>query len=362
MNNVAGSLAPPDVYLNRVVTKTPPHDIHRKFLSVVPSLIGEDRSRRMFSKLAAKAQIEHRYSVLEPSTNPDEIDNEGFYLPGRFASTARRMDKYEQASVPLALEAVEELLKGVDRERVTHLIVTSCTGFFAPGLDLILQRRLGLRSDLERSIIGFMGCYAAFNGLKSAWHIVRSRPDAVVMMLNLELCTIHLQENSSLEDLLGFMQFADGCAASLISANPNGLRMDGFRCEVLSEREELIQWHIRDTGFEMFLSPSVPLELGRALPKIFARLMTEEEESSNRFWAVHPGGRAILDVVQEKLGLDEDAIGPSRRVLRDFGNMSSATIMFILRNLMASRGEGPGMAMAFGPGLTVETMRFFKET
>lgn len=357
---MSGSVPYPAVYLNRVVTKTPPHDVHAKFLSVAPNFISDERSRRLFSKLAVKSQIEHRYSVLEPSSNPDEIDSEGFYLPGRFVSTARRMEKYKSESVPLASAAVGELIEGFDRSRITHLIVTSCTGFFAPGLDLVLQKRFDLRPDLERSMIGFMGCYAAFNAMKSAWHIIRSRPDAVVLVVNVEICSIHLQEKFSLEDLLGFMQFADGCAASLVSAEPRGLRLDGFHCEVIADRDDLIQWHVGDTGFEMFLSPSVPNELGQSLPRIWPRVMSEEDMRSDRLWAVHPGGRAILDTVQEKLGLNELALAPSRRVLRDYGNMSSATVMFVLRALMEGREQGFGTALAFGPGLTVETMKFHK--
>lgn len=361
MNSVSSVHSGPEVYLNRVVTKVPPHDVHDKFLSIIPTMIADERERRLFGKLAAKAQIEHRYSVLPPSASPDELDTEDFYRPGRFASTAKRMQKFEEASKELAGQAAEELLARFPRERITHLIVTTCTGFFAPGLDLYLQKKLGLRSDLERSIIGFMGCYAAINGMKAAWHIVRSQPQAVVMMINLELCSLHLQENSSLDAWLGAMQFADGCAASLISAEAHGLKLDRFKCEVLADAADLIQWHVRDSGFDMFLSPAVPLTLGKSLPLVWPEIMTSEERASMAFWAVHPGGRSILDTVQSKLGLTDEEIAPSREVLRDYGNMSSATVMFVLKRFLEMGGKGPGIAMAFGPGMTIETMRFTKE-
>jgi alpha-pyrone synthase len=354
-----------EVYLNRVVTKVPAHDVHAKFLSMMPKLMPalseHERERKLFAKLANKAQIEHRYSMLEPSPDPDLLDTEGFYVAGKFPTTGERMEKYKTASVELCESAVAQLLEKFPKETVTHLVVTSCTGFFAPGLDLALQKKFGLRPDLERSIIGFMGCYAAINGLKAAWHIVRSQPQAKVLLVNLELCTLHLQENSSLEQILGFMQFSDGCAASLISSEPVGLRMDSFQCDVHDDHADLIQWHIRDSGFDMYLSPQVPIQLGHVLPKMMEKLFQPEDLEKIQMWAVHPGGRSILDVVQDKLKLPTEALSISRQVLRDFGNMSSATIMFVLREFIESQNHGHGLAMAFGPGLTVETLKFHKE-
>ena len=356
----------PTAYLNRVSTAVPAHDGHAKFLSFLPFLVRNERTRKLVAKLASKCQIEHRHSVLRPSPLADCLDDEGFFEPGRFASTARRMERYSREALPLAEGPVAEVLQGEDRSRITHLIVTSCTGFYAPGLDLQLQKRFGLRSDLERSIIGFMGCYAAFNALKAARHAVRSDPAARVLIINLELCSLHLQDTSALEDdtvaekVLGYLQFADGCAASLVTAEREGLALERFRSEVVSHQDELIRWNVGDAGFDMALSPEVPAALGRELGSLLPKLISGEERARMKHWAIHPGGRSILDAVQTRLELTDAEMTHSRSILRDFGNMSSATILFVLKRILEEKSPGLGLAMAFGPGLTVESLLFAK--
>jgi len=235
--------------------------------------------------------------------------------------------------------------------------VTCCTGFFAPGIDLQLVEHCGLRSDIERTFVGFMGCYAAINGLKLARHIVRSEPSARVLAINLELCTLHLHETADLEEILSFLLFGDGCAAALISADPVGVRMDSFKAALVPDTAELIRWSIREQGFDMVLSGGVPGAIRSGLAQ--ARSIFRDEESPIDLWAVHPGGRSVLDAVEGALELPPPALAISRGVLNDFGNMSSGTVMFVLDRLM--RGAAPGTkgcAMAFGPGLVAETMRF----
>jgi alpha-pyrone synthase len=353
--------AAPDVYLNWIETAVPANDGHGKFLSFMPHLIPDERTRKLVARLASKSQIDHRYTVLTPSSRADLMDEEGFFRPGEFASTAKRMQKYKEEAFPLAAKAIAPLLERFEPSSISHLIVTSCTGFYAPGLDLEIQSRFGLRSQLERTIIGFMGCYAAFNAMKAARHIVRSQPEARVMVVNLELCSLHLQESDDPEKILGYMQFADGCAASVISSRPEGLLLERFQTEVFDEGSDLIQWHVGNQGFEMVLSMGVPNALAKALPVIFPRVMSATERAETKLWAVHPGGRSILDAVQAKLELTEAEMAPSREVLRSYGNMSSATIMFVLKSLLENRDiSGPGAAMAFGPGMTVEALRFQK--
>ena len=349
------------VYLNRVETSNPRYEGHSKFVSFLPYLIGDERKARIVAKLASKSQIDTRYTVMQPAPEADLLDADGFFRIGQFASTAKRMQRYQEEALPLASRACAQLFAaGVAASEITHLIVTSCTGFYAPGLDLELQKEFGMRSDLERSVIGFMGCYAGFNAMKSAWHIVRSQPEAKVLIVNLELCSLHLQQDEDIEKILGFLQFADGCAASLVSAKPVGLELESFKNQVFDEGSELICWHIGDQGFKMVLSMDLPGTLGRALPDIMPKLMSGEERAATQLWAVHPGGRSILDAVQARLELTDLELLPSREVLRNFGNMSSATIMFVLKSLMEGPDDGPGFAMAFGPGLTVESMRFKK--
>jgi alpha-pyrone synthase len=248
------------------------------------------------------------------------------------------------------------LLAGEDRARMTHLIVTCCTGLFAPGIDLQLVERCGLNSGIERTFVGFMGCYAAINALKLARHIVRSEPAARVLVLNLELCTLHLHETTDLEEILSFLLFGDGCAAALISADPVGVRMDSFKAALLPDTAELIRWNIREQGFDMVLSGGVPGAIRSGLAQARSSIL---DGSPIDLWAVHPGGRTVLDAVEAALELPPPALSVSRGVLSDFGNMSSSTVMFVLDRLMRDAAAGSsGCAMAFGPGLVAETMRF----
>jgi predicted naringenin-chalcone synthase len=208
-------------------------------------------------------------------------------------------------------------------------------------------------------MIGFMGCYAAINALKSAHHIVRSEPDSKVLMLNLELCTLHFQETPDLEQVLSFLLFADGCSASLVSARPEGLAIDSFLAINIPQTSHLITWRIRDAGFDMQLSGQVPAEIGGALAQVGSKLTRGKDPQSIDLWAVHPGGRSILDSVEKGLGLRTDALSCSRDILARYGNMSSATVMFVLQRIMERAVAGQqGCAMSFGPGLTAETMLF----
>ncbi len=344
------------VYINRIATAVPTHDVHRKFLDYAPSMLADERARRLFRRMTERADIEHRYSYIPPHPEPEVLDRIGFFRRGAFPDTATRMRFYEEHALRLALDAARGL---GPLEGVTHLIVTSCTGFYAPGLDLQLMEHLGLGAGVERTLVGFMGCQAALPALKLAAHIVRSRPEARVLTVNLELCTIHLQETAELESILSFVIFADGCAASLVSAEPAGLRITGFGSTVIPESSDQISWHIRESGFLMWLDGAVPATIARGLPGSIQGLLGGPHPSEVGTWAVHPGGRTILDAVGDALALGEEALGPSRRVLRDYGNMSSATVMFVLSEVLARGGEErPGCALAFGPGLTAEAMTF----
>lgn len=345
-------------YINRIATAVPPHDVHRKFLDYAPSMVADARARRLFQRMAERAQIEHRYSFVAPHADPAELDRGGLFRRGAFPGTAARMRLYEAHALDLALETLANLDLGADADRVTHLLVTSCTGFYAPGLDLQIMGRLGLRPETERTMIGFMGCQAAIPALKLASHIVRSQPGARVLTVHLELCTIHLQETEQLESLLSFVLFADGCAASLVSAEPTGFEITGFKAAVLPQSAGQITWHIGDQGFLMWLDGAVPGTIARGVPAHVESLL-EGRGPGELLWAVHPGGRSVLDAVEDSLGLPAESLEASRGVLRDYGNMSSPTVMFVLSRLLgrARRGE-EGMALAFGPGLTAEAMTF----
>jgi len=343
-------------YLNRVATALPPHDVHALFEGHAGRMLaGEPRKARLFARMSQRSGIAHRYSCL----SPDNLSDGGFYAPGASPDTAARMRAFERHAPALACTAVERLIDIAERRRITHLLTTCCTGFSAPGLDHDVIERCGLPHDVERTMIGFMGCYAAINALKLARHIVRSEPRARVLVLCIELCTLHLQETRDLEQLLSFLIFADGCAAALVSADPDGLALDGFRTVLVPGTRDLITWAIRDFGFDMVLSGRVPGAIESGLQAQTHDIVDGAPARAIDLWAVHPGGRTVLDAVERALDLDGEALAASRRVLRDYGNMSSATVMFVLDAVMRAGARGArGCAMSFGPGLSAEIMAF----
>jgi predicted naringenin-chalcone synthase len=300
------------------------------------------------------------------------------------------MQIYESAAPPLGTAAARQALKeyadacGQTVEQVgasiTHLIAISCTGLFAPGLDFVLMRDLCLPTTVRRTLVGFMGCAAAFNGLRLAAEIVRGQPSARVLVVSVELCSLHNQPSEENDFLVGASIFSDGAAAALVG-NPSPGDSDYFRLEEFytathPDSQEEMAWNIRDHGFALRLSPRVPDHLGVAAP-----LAVQAVFGSRRpyFWAIHPGGRAIVDRLAEIFALSAQDLLATREVLRQYGNMSSATILFVLEQLrcqLRERSAAPpasfahsehngnsrrnsltGVAMAFGPGLVVELSR-----
>jgi predicted naringenin-chalcone synthase len=327
-------------------------------------LLESQRDRAVFGRLVERAQIAHRFSVLAPAADPSgaSVDAGGFYPRGHFPTTAARMRLFEEHAPRLAEQAVTGLDLGyAARRRITHVVVTSCTGLYAPGLDLEIVERCGLDPSVERTVVGFMGCYAAVNALKLARHVVRSAPESRVLVVNLELCSLHLQETADLEQMLSFLVFADGCAASLISAEPAGLALDRFLAVIVPDTRELITWRIGDLGFDMALSGRVPGAITRGLEASLGAILDGATPDAVDLWAVHPGGRSVLDAVEHGLGLGPAALAASRAVLAGHGNMSSATVMFVLKEILAASRRGDrGCAMSFGPGLTAETLLFHR--
>jgi predicted naringenin-chalcone synthase len=348
----------PDVFINRIATAVPRNEVHGAFRAFAASR-ARGRQSATFARMAARADIATRYSVLCASEPEGSGTVCGFYRDGdAFPTTRTRMARYEAEAPALADIAFARLGLAAEAPRITHLVVATCTGFVAPGLDWHLAARHGLRRDVERTTIGFMGCQAAINALKAAWHIVRSERKARVLVVCLELCTLHLQDTAALEQLLCFLIFADGCAAAIVSGEPAGLHLRGFRSTMLPDAADMITWRIGDDGFDMTLSGMVPLTLAHLLPD-WRAAMLGGETAEIALWAVHPGGRSILDAVEHGLTLPQGALAESRAVLRDFGNMSSATVMFVLAAMMGAGTRGrDGCALAFGPGLSVEAMRF----
>ena len=276
-------------------------------------------------------------------------------------STGTRNDAYIALAPPLFAAAAAQALteSGVAADEVTHVITVSCTGMFAPGPDFRLVKDLGLPADVERFHIGFMGCAAALPGLRAAAHICAAQPEAVVLVAAAELCTLHIRSSEDPQQIVAASVFADGAAAAIVSARPRKhgprLELERFGTVLTSEGESDMVWTIGDRGFDMVLTAEVPRIIGREIREAVGSFLGADAPDA---WAVHPGGRSVLDRVESGLSLDPAALEPSRAVLRRQGNMSSATILFLLRELLhdESLGEGAAIAaLAFGPGLTVES-------
>jgi predicted naringenin-chalcone synthase len=356
-------------YLSSVASAVPPTSYSQEeILEVMRTWhAGDRRTGRMLGGIYRASAIDKRHSVVRdflPGATGGLFFEPGtgeFLVPG----TAERNRAYQREAGRLAACAAGRSLAsggGRSARDVTHLITFSCTGFFAPGPEIELIDELGMRTDVERFHLGFMGCYAAFPALRLARALCEADPDAVVMVVSIELCTLHLQASTDSDSLLAASVFADGAAAGLVSSRRSeapAFSLDAFASALARDAGEEMAWTIGDTGFEMVLSGSLPQvveeKVRGALAPLFEQSGVAPEQV--REWAVHPGGRAILDRVESALDLGPGALAASRAVLKEYGNMSSATVLFVLERLLADSAPAgaPLVAVAFGPGLAVES-------
>ncbi len=277
--------------------------------------------------------------------------------------TGARNDEYRRTAPALFAAASRSAIEasGFGVDAVTHVVTVSCTGMFAPGPDFHLVRDLGLSPAVERYHLGFIGCAAAIPALRLAARIVGADESAVVLVACAELCSLHWQTSSHPDQIVAASVFADGAGAAVVASGDrgrDGLDLDDFATRLTGDGEKDMAWTVGDSGFQMTLTPEVPRIIGREISDIAADVLGDLGEVDA--WAVHPGGRSILDRVDSALGLEASALAPSRDVLRRHGNMSSATLLFILRDLLADPARVDGdriAALAFGPGLTVEAAK-----
>jgi predicted naringenin-chalcone synthase len=349
----------PTAVLNAVGCAVPDNDVHQAFIAWATRQTESGRGRALFRRMAEQSGIEQRWSVLSCAGGSSPCSSGGFYAKAREPGTSERMQLYEAEAPKLALRAIFDLAAKTALDGITHLVVASCTGFAAPGIDQIIAAELGL-PEVERTLVGFMGCYAAVAALRLARHIVRSERNARVLVVTVELSSLHLQRDTNIEALLAMLQFGDGAAAGLVTANPEGLSIERPFAVTIAGSSDLIRWSIGDTGFRMQLSGEVPRRISDALADDEVRRTMLNGEAPSRFpsWAVHAGGRSILKAVERGFGLDSGALAHSHEVLARYGNMSSATLMFVLERLLAEDRTGRGIALAFGPGLAAEGFEF----
>jgi alpha-pyrone synthase len=328
--------------------------------------LGSDDERKLRA-LHRMSGIETRHSVLTDYGRTQDFE---FYPNSdeSFPSTKQRLALFQKHAVHLSVSASEKCFAKINdlkRSEVTHLIVVSCTGMYAPGLDIDLVKALGLKSTIERTCINFMGCYAAFNALKLANTFCIQLADAKVLIVCTELCSIHFQKENTDDNLLANSLFADGSAALLVESKPRkglNLKPVSFFCDIATEGEHDMAWTVGDLGFEMRLSSYVPEVIQSGIKKLTTSLLQKisQKFSDISYFAIHPGGKKILESIEAELGLTKNQNQYAYEVLKNFGNMSSPTVLFVLnevcKNINGTDGGQKILSFAFGPGLTLESM------
>ena len=384
---------PAAVFIHHIATAVPPTAYDQDFVGRIMRSGFEEGSRdqKLMARIYAHSGIDTRHSVIR--------DYDGGLQGGPFfdgasgkmknPTTRPRNDLYASEArglfSGLARQAVEDC-PGVGTQDITHVITVSCTGFYAPGPEFHIVQDLGLDPSTQRFHVGFMGCYAAFPAMRMARAFCQADQAAVVLVVCLELCTLHLQPPVTLDDMMAGSVFADGASAAVVSARPPdpgaaALEFGPFASSIAPDSEADMAWRVGDNGFDMVLSRYVPRILKMNIAGVVEGLLGRSGRTMADVdrWAIHPGGRAILDGVEKALSLGDEALSASRSVLRRFGNMSSATILFVLKEMvMGGAAEGEALseeaaeggdvalarsgetiyAMAFGPGLTVESGLF----
>ncbi len=358
-------------HITAIGTAVPPYKITQLQIAdfMATALELNEIEQKRLKALYRATGIQSRYTVLEDySRQPGEYE---FYGNGvamePFPVISQRMELYRRHASQLCIQAIEQCLQAqtaVTRQQITHLITVSCTGMYAPGIDIEIIEEMGLPTHIQRTAINFMGCYAAFPALKAADHICRANPDAVVLVVCVELCSLHFQKHPTDDHLLANALFADGAAAVLVQPHPTeaSLQIETFYGDLIPVGKKDMAWHISDFGFEMTLSAYVPdlIEqgIGTLTQQLFKNLPVGLSDIS--LFAIHPGGKRILEVIEKQLALPPNANRYAYEVLRDYGNMSSPTVLFVLqelkKNLQPSDNGSYILSFAFGPGLTLESM------
>jgi alpha-pyrone synthase len=357
------------VFLNAIGTAVPANKVeqHQYFSYLNKSAEPPPQQQKLMDVLSRKSGVDSRYAVVSDFSAP-QLSEESFFSKG-VPAIGRRMELYRKTALPLIKAAAEECIEssGIIKDSITHIITFSCTGMYAPGIDIELTEELSLNKNAERTCINFMGCYAAVVALKNAWHIVRSQPDAAVLVAGVEICSIHHNTSLITEQMVAGSIFGDGAAAAIITGenHPSAgtqLELVEFFSALSPAGKNDMTWKIGDNFFEIFLSSYVPKLLKQNLKSLVNPLFNKAGITPGEisFYAIHPGGTAILEACEKALGITSEANRLSYQVLKNYGNMSSVTVLFVLKELMKSLSpEDNGkniFSCAFGPGITMESL------
>ncbi|MGL4631840.1 MAG: type III polyketide synthase [Leadbetterella sp.] len=339
-------------YINKISTAIPPykHSQSRIYEFMQSQTEFSDAQKRGIKLMYGLSGIETRYSVLNDFSDTDPE----FFAEKSSRTIQERMKLYKENAILLANQAILGL--NIDLSKITHLITISCTGMSAPGLDVDLVNSLDLEPTISRTSVNFMGCYAAIHAFKHADAIVSADKNARVVVVSVELCTLHFQNENKTDFITSNLLFGDGGAAALISSQKEGFEIKGFHSRIYRDINESMAWDISEKGFLMKLTQDVPAIIQENIRGFVEDALVKVNWDKTAVkYLIHPGGRKILDVVIERLGLQKSDIDESYSILRDFGNMSSATIMYILGRLKP-QSKKPILMAGFGPGITIESM------
>jgi predicted naringenin-chalcone synthase len=313
-----------------------------------------NEERRMVKLMYGMSGISTRHSVL-PDFAENTSENILFAKDKKlFDNVEDRLNVYDEHAAKLAISAINDAK--IDTSEITHLITISCTGMSAPGLDIVLVKELRLNPEIYRTSINFMGCYAAIHGLKQADAIARSEPEAKVLVVSVELCTLHFQEENRQDYITSNLLFADGAACFQVNSKEGKWRIDSFYSKLYLEAENSMAWHVNSKGFLMKLDAEVPDMIFKNIKGFVDAALDKCKniETENISWLIHPGGRKILEATARALALKNNDLDASFKILKNYGNMSSATLIFILKEMFDSEKEHLFMA-GFGPGITMES-------
>ena len=339
-------------------------------LEFMQAAYGNDVASRKLNVLFNNSGISSRYSVI-PDFDKSKQQHVFFNGTPSTANVKNRLDVFKEHAMPLAIKAIDDAFDKIDSHintfGLTHLISVTCTGLSAPGLSAELIERLELPNDIFHTSVNFLGCNAAFHALKIADMIIKSDAKAKVLIVCVELCTLHFQPKNDHDNLLSNTIFGDGAAAVIVTSDDSdkkGVFVKGFYSLLLKKGKDLMGWNITPSNFEMVLDAQIPQVIGEEINDVLAkgcRKLNIELGSINK-WAIHPGGKKIVDVIKSKLHLSEEETKASYKVLNEFGNMSSPTILFVLNELFKETKSGETIfSIGFGPGLSIETAFFAYE-
>jgi alpha-pyrone synthase len=358
-------------YITSIGTANPPHRFTQQAIAnfMVRAMKLNEGDARKTHALYRATGIKTRYSVLNDygrEHGHDFFSSNGISTP--FPSTRQRLELFKKHSLELSLISINQCLgkiASLKKSEITHLIVVSCTGMYAPGLDIDLVNALGLNTTINRTCINFMGCYAAFNALKLADTFCANDTTVKVLVICTELCSIHFQKDNTEDNMLANALFADGSAALLVEAQPRkgiNLKPTSFHCDLASDGKQAMAWTIGDLGFEMKLSTYVPEVIRKGIKRLTQSLLDRISQnlSDVSYFAIHPGGKKILEVIEHELNISKNSNRHAYEILKQYGNMSSPTVLFVLNEIcktLTDKDQNKNiLSFAFGPGLTMESM------